>query len=354
MSPDKEDLFSFDELRERARKAVPNPGLTWIAEIAAQQHKYAIEYIEQAPVLVIGVTFGASLKKPTRGESAFIANRFKRIEGMRLKDAMKEFQLPYPLRKLRSTAITPSMTEVIWDLRSVPPSALSQAIPDRPGCQKWWLNAIKAAKDRARWRSRQFPAEAKQWLATRIVVTPGVNGRQLAAQAADLTDMFIDGRFNPVWTFEEAVNAHAQWAVDQAKRMSSSSFAAKYGVDLEHAVDYAPQPNEPRTVGEFEIVPLRSGEDLVVEGTIMRHCVPGYMSELLSARSCIYSMRRNGKRVATLELSSGGNPMVKQLKGPCNSAVGSGVEAAAVEFAKGLVVPRRTAMDKLKGLLRGG
>ena len=343
--------MTSDDVAARARKAVPNRGLTWIAEIGARQHRYAIEYIEQAPVLVIGATFGAAIAKPTSGESALIAMRFKRIEGMRLKEAMREFHLPYPLRKLRSTAVTPSFTSVIWALRNVPPSALSQAIPDKPRDQMAWLGAMRSANLRAKYRSRHLSSAARHWLATKIVAGQSMKARELAAHAADIADMFVDGSFNPLWTFEEAVNAHNQWAANQARRVSAENFAARYGVSLDHEVDYTPQPNDPLMIGEFEIVPLRRGEDLVVEGALMRHCVSSYMAELLSARSRIYSIRKNGRRVATLELSSGRTPIIKQIKGPCNSTVSSMVGNAAVEFASSLQRKKKSSMDKLKAIL---
>ena len=340
-----------DQLLERAKKAVPNQGLTWVAVLAAQQHRYAIEYIEQAPVLVIGATYG-KVCKCSSAERAFIANRFRRIEGLKLKAAMAAFHLPYPLRKLRSTAIAPGYATLLWALRSIPPSALSQAIPERTGHQVAWLGALKAAEKRVMHRQCSLPEGGLEWLATRITPSNGTPAKHLAAKAADIADMFIGGRFNPAWTFEEAVSAHAKWVVDITRRDNLKSFAMTYGVGLDYQVDYAPQPNEPSSVAEFEFVPLRSGEDLIVEGTMMRHCVPSYMRDVLSATSCLYSMRKGGKRIATLELSSGNRPVVRQLKGPCNAAVAADVQKAADLFAAGIHQNNRSAIDKLKELFR--
>lgn len=339
-----------ESLVARAKKAVPNQGLTWVAVMAARQHKYAIDYIEQAPVLVIGAMFGACAKKLQPNEVAYVANRFRRIEGMKLKQAMGEFHLPYPLRKLRSTAIAPAYSDVIWDLRSVPPSSLSQAIPDKVGHQIAWLQAISRAKARANSRGRPVERAHLNWLAARLGGrAPGVYRRHLADLAADLSDMFLDGRFNPAWTFEEAVSAHARWAVEQAKT-SHKAFETTHGVSLDHKVDYSPQPNAPVLISGFEIVPLRSGADLIEEGTLMRHCVPSYMRDIMAAKSCIYSIRKDGKRVATLELASGHGPAtIKQIKGPCNAPVAAGVLGAATEFALAIPKPQR-GMDVIKGL----
>lgn len=344
-----------DPLVARAKKAVPNDGLTWLAVAAAKSHRYGIEYIEQAPVLVIGATYGADVKKLRDAERGFIINRFNRIVGMKLKAAMAEFHLPYPMRKLRSTAIAPGYARVIWDMRSIPPSSLSQAIPDRPNHQRAWLNALVEARRRSEVRGRSFPDGAFRWLAMRLGgSTPKRYGyKHLARHAADVSDMLLVGLFNPVWTFEEALAAHARWVTELAKRDSLGKFVKTYGVGMDHEVDYVPQPNEARHIGGYEIVPLRSGEALFEEGAYMRHCVASYMKDLLSAGSCIYSIRKDGRRVATLELTSGYAPVsIKQIKGPCNAAVAKDVMRAAEAFLASASIKRPSAMDIIKGLFR--
>lgn len=351
--------FDFrDEVQvlERAKKAVPNNGLTWLAALAAKQHRYAIEYIEQAPVLVLAATFG----KPLRGGSvskeqlAYVANRFRRIEGMKLKDAMKEFHLPYPLRKLRSTAVAAAYAEVIWNLRNVPPSALSQAIPDKVSDQQAWLKALKSVRRRAELRAATLPDGALQWFvsALGVAVRGAKNRRVLLSNASDLVDLFVSSRFNPAWTFDEAVTAHGLWVADMAKRDSLKSFFATYGVGLDHEVNFAPQPNEMTTIDGMDVVPLRSGEALITEGALMRHCVSTYMRDILAARSCIYSLQKNGKRVATLELSSGGRPVLKQLRGPCNARVTPDVESAAQKLIVSIAAQRVAPIEKLKRLFQ--
>ena len=346
------DYTNAKHVWERAKKAVPNQGLTWLAVVAAKQHRYGIEYIEQAPVLVIGAVFGTKTKDLTDAEKIYVGNRFRRIKGMKLRAALAEFHIPYPLRKLRSTAVAPRFSRVIWELRSVPPSSLSQAIPGKVNHQRSWLGALSAARKRSDLRGRALPDGALEWLAMRLGgETPKqYKPRDLERYAADIADMLIEGRFNPAWTFDEAITAHGRWVAEMAKRDTFGTFAKKYGVDLEHEVDYSPQHNEPVSIDGFDIVPLRSGAALIEEGTTMRHCVPSYMRDILSGGSCIYSIQKNGRRVATLELTSGYGPVsIKQLKGPCNSAVATGVLGAATSFS--LSIPKRqSAMETIKGM----
>lgn len=344
------DFRDEAQVLARVKKAVPNRGLTWLAALAAKQHPYAIEYIEQAPVLVLAATFGRPLRGSISKEQfAYIAGRFRRIEGMKLKDAMKEFHLPYPLRKLRSTAVAVSYAEVIWSLRSVRPSTLSQAIPDNVAQQQIWLRTLKAVRGRQKWRSGTLPEGALHWFVSALgVAVRESKGREILSSANDLVDLFVSGRFNPVWTFEEAVTAHRLWAADVAKRDSLKSFFATYGVDLDHEVDFAPQPNDLAFFDGMDVVPLRSGEALIAEGALMRHCVSTYMRDILAGRSCIYSIQKNGKRVATLELSSGDRPVLKQLKGPCNAKVAPEVESVAQKLIASVAAKRTSPIDRLK------
>jgi hypothetical protein len=55
--------------------------------------------------------------------------------------------------------------------------------------------------------------------------------------------------------------------------------------------------------GEFKAVELVTGRQLIEEGTLMRHCVASYTSLCLDGNSRVFSIRRHGARVATLELS---------------------------------------------------
>lgn len=348
------DFRDEAQVLARASKAVPNGQLTWLAALAAKQHPFAIEYIEQAPVLVLAATFGKPLRRPlSNDQMAYIASRFRRIEGMKLKDAMKEFHLPYPLRKLRSTAIAAAYAEVIWGLRNVSPSALSQAIPDKVKHQQAWLKALTSVRGRAKMRGVTLPDGAMHWFvsALGVAVRQSKASSGLASNAADLVDLFVSGRFNQSWTFEEAETAHRLWAADVAKRNSLKSFVATYGVDLDHEVDFAPQPNDSIVIEGMDVVPLRSGEALITEGALMRHCVSTYMRDILAARSCIYSIQKDGKRVATLELSSGDRPVIKQLKGPCNARVTPDVERVAHGLIASIAAQRASPMEKLKRFL---
>jgi hypothetical protein len=71
----------------------------------------------------------------------------------------------------------------------------------------------------------------------------------------------------------------------------------------------------------------------------MHHCVRTYWSRIVSGASRIYSIRYEGRRIATLEVRcerSAGEQRLRvelvQLKGPCNAKVTPETDAIAAQF----------------------
>jgi hypothetical protein len=68
----------------------------------------------------------------------------------------------------------------------------------------------------------------------------------------------------------------------------------------------------------WEAVELTSAQQLHLESRKMNHCVKTYVSRCLGGYAAIFSIRRNGKPMATIEV----NPKtlkITQVQGPCNS-----------------------------------
>jgi len=54
----------------------------------------------------------------------------------------------------------------------------------------------------------------------------------------------------------------------------------------------------------FEFIQMRTAQDLVDEGTTMKHCVGSYADKCANGRSIIFSMRKDGKGYVTIELDT--------------------------------------------------
>lgn len=80
----------------------------------------------------------------------------------------------------------------------------------------------------------------------------------------------------------------------------------------------------PGRIGDYEFRPLADIPDLVEEAVAMRNCVRTYGSDIAHDRSRLWSVRRQGERVATLEVAVRyRDPLLNivQLRGPGNAAV---------------------------------
>ena len=71
--------------------------------------------------------------------------------------------------------------------------------------------------------------------------------------------------------------------------------------------------------GSISFVALQTGKALRAEGAAMHHCVASYWQNVVNGRSRIYSIRENGRRVATLEVIG----RLTQYKGPNATATAS-------------------------------
>ena len=91
-------------------------------------------------------------------------------------------------------------------------------------------------------------------------------------------------------------------------------------------------------IGDLEIVCLTRGSDLIQEGNVMSHCVAGYITRCLAAKSHIFSIRKDNQSIATVEVA-GLDPdnkhhlSVTQKRGYKNSDMPSEANEAWQEFA---------------------
>jgi hypothetical protein len=128
--------------------------------------------------------------------------------------------------------------------------------------------------------------------------------------------------FNPRWTLNRARAEEQKWHAELAVAETVEST----GVAPNTVIDYMPLPVLWEH-GGVSFVALQTGKALQAEGAAMRHCVATYWQNVINSKSRIYSILKDGSRVATLELSN--RPInyrwatsryqVRQLVGACNS-----------------------------------
>jgi hypothetical protein len=76
------------------------------------------------------------------------------------------------------------------------------------------------------------------------------------------------------------------------------------------------------TINGLDIIPIDNSADLYREGAALHHCVGTYAGEVKNGTHYVYSIHRDGVRVATAGLiRNGSRARLQQLKGPCNASV---------------------------------
>lgn len=304
-----------------------------LAMLLAVMHEHALDYLQQAPVLVLGVA-GRRTKRLRPIEAQMLAYRFGPLirKGTRLKTLMAEFGLPLPMRKLGAGQITTLRSMLLLDRLALmlSPSELSQAIPDDPAAQAQWMAAIEAfdaaATGRVAMRAmgRAVYAERFAWAAPALA--RAIAAGEAVTNAADMIDYLVSaGRpFNARWSWLRASELSALWHRDHAAAAAEN---ARIGFAPDRRFDFAPFP-ETATVHGLEFVALRSVLELRDEGRKMHHCVGSYHAEL-SAGHRFYSIRRGGQRLATAQLVE---TTAVQVKGPANAVPKKEVMVALGKF----------------------
>lgn len=107
--------------------------------------------------------------------------------------------------------------------------------------------------------------------------------------------------FNPRWTLDRARAEEQKWDEELARREPvKDDEEDELRVDT---VDYAPLPLR-WDHGDLSFVAIQTQKALHAEGASMSHCVSSYWWSVVRGWSRIYSILKDGSRVATVELTS--------------------------------------------------
>lgn len=322
------ELLSDDDLFDRGvsdqRRAValfPNQGLHEAARMFAGTHPRAIQYLEQAPVLVIGAMLGGPGVRRING--LYIQHRITPLceRGAPLKTVLRTFSLAPPLRKLFAFALFPSAGPTISALSALDPAVLGRIVPEKPGHQRNWLMACTRWRDHV--AQRGSPEARFAWAAENL--------SQAKVKPRDVTTVADfarapDEHFNEAWKWPRAEEEAEAWH----GRLNSSRYLARSPFKPDTVVDLGDHPDEDLHDG-FTFRALRTPAEIAEEGGAMRHCVASYISSVVNGACHIVSVRRGTRRIATLELDR--DWIVGQLKGRCNADPGGDVRTAAGHYA---------------------
>lgn len=306
----------FSEAVRRDHRNLPG-----VAVIIARSHRFAIELIEQAPVLCL-------LLKSARNDETVAQVRAALDDRTSLRDLLRQHKVAPQFRHLRPEALLYTHRSDLEHLsKALDASTLAQVMPRDGRTQGVWLSTL------GQWIARMQRGAKPEtlhlaWAAAQI-------GRGARAEEwneiADLV-VHLDDKFNPRWSWAKAREEAEIWHRQINRIKDHRNFFRRYGLRYEAIIDYSPLPSHVTLLG-LDFVALQSGEALSEDGGVMHHCVASYAAQVIKGISRIYSIRQGEKRLATLEVSQLDKSWrLIQLKGPCNSTPSSDVRGAARIF----------------------
>ena len=315
------ELAEDNPTLSRARKIYGNQGMHGAATFIASLHPNAVEYLEQAPVLACA--FG--VKYNTRADRLYVAMRCGGpIErGEKLRNVMASVGLPYQLRKLAGSAITPYVSTFIRETAAIPPSTLAQCIPDKSGDQRKWLKAIRDWRHRAAMRTWMSPKTGFVWLAA--------NARHFdEGEAGDFVDFLANNKAPDFdrWSLQRMRNEVELWH----DRINAETALKRgmVGVSLDTIIDLSDWPDHTELDG-YEFFKLSSPRMIMDEGRRMRHCVASYVKDVMNGQTHLFSVRQEMRRVATVQIMG---KRVVQIKSFANKMPPIAAVKAADKFAR--------------------
>jgi len=207
------------------------------------------------------------------------------------------------------------------------PEWIVSLMPDSLPRMRVWLLALynayrMAGSDFAEWTARhalQIPCGSQNErlsflcdIADWVRASDGDDGRQ-----------FVVRPFTPTMSLRTVTRLSAEWHEAVASNLTGP----------QHTF---PAPWFPTaTINGMEIIPIDNSADLYREGAFMHHCIGTYSEEVRGGRYYVYSIRRNGKRVATAGLVlHGARAILQELRGPRNALASKQITATVQRWLR--------------------
>lgn len=291
------------ERRMRRLNAFPQPYRKYIAGLTSCAP--AVEDLADSfPALLFALATGYSNVR--RRQAAFEAI----VAGHPLKIAAGCLDLPLWLRRLPAQAFGQPLPALPTDAEFT--AAAVNRIPDHPRDAAFWFERTivshrLAGREFALWCLREprlLPPhtsdEDMQWLLAWAwaSLTPAFSGHRL-----------LRGAWSPAFGWKRARDEVAIW------RKRIDLVGALAGVHRDAWLQDA-------SIAGLDIVALSSVEDFVAESVAMENCLDQYAAHLAYGRVRIFSIRKDGRPVADVEVTlrpdASNAPCISQIRGPRN------------------------------------
>jgi hypothetical protein len=234
------------------------------------------------------------------------------VDGHPLADVCAAAGLPFLFRRLPAEACGAALPWVQWSTEAG--SHLAPHMPKAADEAAAWLRAISLAHF---WGDEDFAI----WVASH----PALCRPKPTLGPAALTSLALLAWFSrrpelagappPAWRWSSTIGPGSAMR-RLAAWLEQLQLISDVGID-----GVGDSWLAPASWMVHQIVPLTTPVALVAEGRAMKNCVARYGGHLSRGRCRLFSLRKRGKRVATLEVaysSDTGTLQIVQLKGPGN------------------------------------
>ncbi|HMF25572.1 MAG TPA: PcfJ domain-containing protein [Pseudolabrys sp.] len=280
---------------------------------AAARSRRALQLAETFPALARRI-YCPNYGRPSADQQAEAMRLVER--GARLRDVAALMGIPMALRRVKPGAVHFVSQQIRPDLLTHMPDSLPQ--------MRFWLCAVHwAARNRG---------DLAEWVAKNAALIPGKCFDERKSFLSDLADWifaerFVTRPFSPNMSLRTVMKLSADWHEAVANNLDGPQYSF-------------PKPWLPATrLNGYEIVPIANGADLYREGAAMRHCVGSYGSLVTRGDCYIYSVREDGKRVATAEIiRADGRMVLGQIRGPCNAQAPKEIVAAMRRWLRAIAL----------------
>jgi len=187
------------------------------------------------------------------------------------------------------------------------------------------------------------------WLGKALSTECKKHLRNLESFAGFMRDAYLELRWPDNVTWDSATDRQAKWhRMESERREEERQLRRKAEEEKPFPVQWISDYEDDKG---YSISYIDTPEGLREEGDKMHHCVGSYSSNVHKGYSSIYSVRKDGKRVATLELRKSNavqepstlaffcepkeSYRIGQLYGHCNKAVSSEVRDIANAWVRG-------------------
>jgi PcfJ-like protein len=302
---------------------------------AGAMSRRALQLAEAFPVLALAVycmsyryrdPFSAFVEEhgsyvARRKEASALVER-----GARLRDVAAVMGVPMALRRVKPGAahLVVARHNTEWVL---------SYMPDSLPRMRTWLRAVSHADLRA-------GPDFAEWTARHALHIPLGTENEILWFLHDLADWvrashgndgqrFVVRPFKPTMSLQTVTKLSAEWHEAVASNQTGP----------QHAF---PAPWSPAVrVNGLEIIPIDNNADLYREGASMHHCIDTYAERVRRGSYYVYSIRRDGERLATAGLVlHGARAKLAQLRGPCNAPAPKQITATVERWLR-TQAPRR-------------